>query len=432
MPRCKPPIPAVAVRKCRAALIFTASFGLTALSMLATAWSTGCSGPPPTATATPAAAPANRVVEVPVTVETPVTREVTVTRTVPVTVPVPVTRLVPSVREVPVTRIVPATVAVPVTREVPVTRIVTATPPPHTPTPDADAATTAPPPTTSLATATAIVATPVPTPASTTATIAPTPAPEPQPLRGIGNWQIYAKTYGDHTLAYAENQAIEYETDANPPILTYQCFRGQSSLFIEWQQRLFTRSAPAVEHRAQNPFEESYDNNLDALVDYARELHSYISKAQILTDYQRREVDDIWTDITRKRNPDHDTLEALIETLDLRSHRDLLIELAVTHENLAEANNPDRKFRVPPHYNEDYNWLVRSESKVQLYYGQVGSLKPVLRKSDSTSGSNYDVTLTAVVKKPYQHADVAARWDVGDFRSMSVLVSDECQRAVSH
>ena len=425
MPRCKPPIPAVAVRKCRTALIFTASFGLTALSMLATAWSTGCSGPPPTAT--PVAAPATRVVEVPVTVETPVTREVPVTRTVPVTVPVPVTRIVPSVREVTVTRIVPATVTVPVTVPVPVTRIVTATPPPHTPTPDATAA--APPPTTSPATATAIVATPVPTPAGAPVL---TPTPEPQPLRGIGNWQIYAKTYGDHTLAYAENQAIEYETDADPPILTYQCFRGQSSLFIEWQQRLFTRPAPASARHAQNPFQESYDNNRDALTEYAQELHSYISKAQILTDYQRREVDDIWTDVTRERNPDHDTPEALIETLDLRSHRDLLIELAVTHENLAEANNPDRKFRVPPHYNEDYNWLVRSESKVQLYYGQVGSLKPVLRKSDSTSGSNYDVTLAAGVKKPYQHADVAARWDVGDFRSMSVLVSDACQRAVSH
>ena len=344
-------------------------------------------------------------------------------RTVPVTVPVPVTRRVPSVREVPVTRIVPATVTVPV----PVTRIVTATPPPHTPTPDATAA--APPPTASPATATAIVATPMPTPASAPVL---TPTPEPQPLRSIGNRQIYAKTYGDHTPAYAENQAIAYETDANPPILAYQRFRGQSSLFIEWQQRLFTRPAPAVKHRAQNPFEESCDHNLDALVDYAREPHSYIGKERVLTNYQRREVDEIRTDITRERNPDHDTPEALIETVDLRSHRDLLIELAVTHENRAEANNPNRKFRVPPHYNSDYNRLVRSESKVQPYYGQVGSLKPALRKSDSTSGSNPDVTLTAIVKKPYQHADVAARWDVGDFRSMSMLVSDEWQRAVSH
>ena len=167
-------------------------------------------------------------------------------------------------------------------------------------------------------------------------------------------------------------------------------------------------------------------------MDYARELHSYISKERVLTDYQRREVDDIWTDITRERNLDHDTPEALIETLDLRSHRDLLIEMAVTHENLAEANNPDRKFRIPPHYNADYNWLVRSESKVQLYYGQVGSIKPVLRKSDYPSGSNPDVTLAAIVKEPYQHADIVARWDVGDFRSMSALVSDACQRAVSH
>ena len=254
-----------------------------------------------------------------------------------------------------------------------------------------------------------------------------TPTPEPQPLRSIGNWQIYAKTYGDHTLAYAENQAIEYETDANPPILTYQCFRGQSSLFIEWHQRLFTRSAPAVEHRAQNPFEESYDNNLDALVDYARELHSYISKERVLTDYHPREVDDIWTDITRERNPDHDTPEALIETWDLRSHRDLLIELSVTHENLADANNPNRKFRIPPHYNSDYNWLVRSESRVQLYYGQVGSLKPALRKSDYPSGSNPDVTLAAIIKEPYQHADIAARWDVGGFRSVDVHIRDECQ-----
>ena len=134
-------------------------------------------------------------------------------------------------------------------------------------------------------------------------------------------------------------------------------------------------------------------------MDYARELHSYISKERVLTDYQSREVDDIWTDITRERNPDHDTLEALIDTLVLLSHRDLLIELSVTHENLAEANNPDRKFRIPPHYNADYNRLVRSESKVQPYYGQVGSIKPALRKSDSTSGSNPDVTLAAVVKK---------------------------------
>ena len=333
----------------------------------------------------------------------------------------PVTRLVPSIREVTVTRIVPATVTVPVTREVPVTRIVTAAPPPRTHTPDATAA--APPPA-------AIVATPMPTPASAAADVsAPllTPTPEPQPLRSIGNWQIYAKTYGDHTLAYAENRAIEYETDANPPILTYQCFRGQSSLFIEWHQRLFTRSAPAVEHRAQNPFEESYDNNLDALVDYARELHSYISKERVLTDYHPREVDDIWTDITRERNPDHDTPEALIETWDLRSHRDLLIELSVTHENLADANNPNRKFRIPPHYNSDYNWLVRSESRVQLYYGQVGSLKPALRKSDYPSGSNPDVTLAAIIKEPYQHADIAARWDVGGFRSVDVHIRDECQ-----
>ena len=110
----------------------------------------------------------------------------------------------------------------------------------------------------------------MPTPASAAAAIAPTPAPEPQTLRSIGNWQIYAKTYGDHTLAYAENQAIEYETDANPPILTYQCFRGQSSLFIEWRQRLFTRPAPASARRAQNPFQEYCDNNRDALTEYAR------------------------------------------------------------------------------------------------------------------------------------------------------------------
>ena len=256
-----------------------------AMALLSLALTLGC-GSGPSSTPTPVAAPAARAA-VPVTVATPVTREVPVTRTVPVTVPVPVTRLVPSVREVTVTRIVPATVTVPVTRKVPVTRIVTATPPPHTPTPDATAA--APPPT-------AIVATPMPTPASAPVL---TPTPEPQPLRSIGNWQIYAKTYGDHTLAYVENQAIEYETDADPPILTYQCFRGQSSLFIEWRQRLFTRSAPAVEHRAQNPFQESYDNNLDALVDYARELHSYISKAHVLTDYQRREAAEIWTDVIR-------------------------------------------------------------------------------------------------------------------------------------
>ena len=334
----------------------------------------------------------------PVTRIVPSVREVPVTRTVPVTVPVPVTRIVPSVREVPVTRIVPATVTVPM----PVTRIVTATPPPHT---------------TSPATATAIVATPMPTPASA-------PVLTPEPLRSIGNWQIYAKTYGEHTLAYANNQAIEYETAA-PPILTYQCFRGQSSLFIEWQQRLFTRPAPASARHAQNPFQESYDNNRDALTEYAQELHSYISKAQILTDYQRREVDDIWTDVTRERNPDHDTPEALIETLDLRSHRDLLIELAATRANLADANNPNRKFRIPPHYNAEYNRRVRSESKVQPYCGQVGSIKPALRKSDSPSGSNPDVTLTAIVKEPYQHADIAARRDVGGFRSVAVHIRDE-------
>ena len=396
------------------------------MALLSLVLTLGCgSGPPPTATpvATPVAQAATSV-----TVPMPVTRAVPVTRTVhvTVTVPIPVTRLVPSFREVTVTRIVPATVTVPVTREVPVTRIVTATPPPHTPTPDATAA--APPPT-------AIVATPMPTPASNaTAASAPvlTPIPEPQPLRSVGNWQIYAKTYGDHTLAYAANQAIDDETDADPPILTYQCFRGQSSLFIEWHQPLFTRPDPASARHAQNPFQEYYDNNLDALVEYARELHSYISKAQILTDYQRREVAEIWTDVIREWNPDHDTQEALIENMELRSHRDLLIELSVTHENLDDANNPDRKFRIPPHYSEDYNWLVRSESKVQLYYGQVGNLKPALRKSDYPSGSNPDVTLAAIVKEPYQHADLAARWDVGGFRSMSVLVSDECQRAVSH
>lgn len=344
-------------------------------------------------------APAARAA-VPVTVATPVTREVPVTRTV----------------RVPVTRIVPATATAPVIVSVPVTRLVTATPPPHTPNPDATAA--APPPT-------VIVATPMPTPASAAAAIAPTPAPEP--LLSVGNWQIYAKTYGEHTLAYANNQAIEYETDANPPILTYQRFRGQCSLFIQWRQPLFTRPAPASARHAQNPFQEYCDNNRDALVDYARELHSYISKERVLTDYQRREVDEIRTVVTREWEPDHDTPEALIENVGMRSHRDLLIELAVTHENLAEANNPDRKFRVPPHYNADYNWLVRSESRVQLYYGQVGSIKPALRKSDYPSGSNPDVTLAAIVKEPDQHADIATRWDVGGFQSVDIHIRDACQ-----
>ena len=86
------------------------------------------------------------------------------------------------------------------------------------------------------------------------AAIAPVPEPVSEPLISVGNWQIYTKTYGEHTIAYAANQAIEYETDANSPILTYQCFRGQSSLFIEWQQRFFTRPAPASARHAKNPF----------------------------------------------------------------------------------------------------------------------------------------------------------------------------------
>ena len=49
----KPPWPAMAVRKCRTALFFAAA-GLTVLSMLSPALSTGCSGPPPTATPTTA------------------------------------------------------------------------------------------------------------------------------------------------------------------------------------------------------------------------------------------------------------------------------------------------------------------------------------------------------------------------------------------
>ena len=151
----------------------------------------------------------------------------------------------------------PATVTVPV----PVIRLVTAPPPPHTPT--LDAAT--PPPTASPAAATAIVATPMPTHASTAVAIAL--VPEPEPLHSVGNWQIHAKTYGDHTVAYAENQAIEYETSTNPPILTYQCFRGQSSLFIEWHQPLFTRPAPAGSRHAKNPFQEYCDNNRDALTE---------------------------------------------------------------------------------------------------------------------------------------------------------------------
>lgn len=140
--------------------------------------------------------------------------------------------------------------------------------------------------------------------------------------------------------AYANNQAIEYETDANPPILTYQRFRGQCSLFIEWRQPLFTRPAPASARHAQNPFQEYCDNNRDALVDYARELHSYISKERVLTDYQRREVDEIRTVVTREWQPDHDTPEALIENVGMRSHRDLLIELAVTHEKPGRSQQP--------------------------------------------------------------------------------------------
>ena len=61
MPGIKPTLPAVAVRKCRTALIFAAASGLTVLSML----STGCSDPLPTAT--PATAPATRAATVAVT-----------------------------------------------------------------------------------------------------------------------------------------------------------------------------------------------------------------------------------------------------------------------------------------------------------------------------------------------------------------------------
>ena len=88
---------------------------------------------------------------------------------------------------------------------------------------------------------------------------------------------------------------------------------------------------------------------------------------------------------------------------------------------------PSRKFRILPHCNADYNWLVRSESKVQPYCGQADCLKPALRKSDYPSGSNPDATLTAIVKEPYQHADIAARWDVGGFRSVDVHIWGERQ-----
>lgn len=71
MPSIKPPLPAIAVRKCRTALIFAAASGLTVLSMLSPALSTGCSGPPPTVTpamawptSTPAAAPSTQAVAV--------------------------------------------------------------------------------------------------------------------------------------------------------------------------------------------------------------------------------------------------------------------------------------------------------------------------------------------------------------------------------
>ena len=48
-----------------------------------------------------------------------------------------------------------------------------------------------------------------------------------------------------------------------------------------------------------------------SLTEYARELHSCISKAPVLTDWQHREVADIRTDVTREWEPDHDTPEAL-------------------------------------------------------------------------------------------------------------------------
>ena len=60
-----------------------------------------------------------------------------------------------------------------------------------------------------------------------------------------------------------------------------------------------------------------------------------------------------------------------------------------------------------------------------MYYGQVGSIKPVLRKSDYPSGSNPDVTLAAIVKEPYQHADIAACRDVGGFQSLDIHIRDE-------
>ena len=111
--------------------------------------------------------------------------------------------------------------------------------------------------------------------------------------------------------------------------------------------------------------------------------------------------------------------------MELRSHRDLLIALDATHENRADANNPNCKFRIPPHCNADYNRRVRSESKARMYYGQVGSIKPALRKSDYPSGSNPDATLTAIVKEPDQHDDIAARWDVGGFQSVDIHIRDE-------
>ena len=287
---------------------------------------------------------------------------------------------------------------------------------------------------------------PAPSPTSTPApTLTPSvPPPTPAPEFVAGSWQIHSRPYiNDAALDgrpevpiiwRATNRAVQYETAGDPPVLTYQyqCRRSPQSWFIEWNQRLFTGEGSTSGYRyGANPLLDYFDRDLEALVQYAGELLAWVGRQRNLKDYQRQDVDDLWQQAHLRWSPGADTPGDLIDRVRDRTHRETLIELAVAHQKQV-AVDPDAganaapRFLGPALHTDTYNFIALSESRTQLYYGQVGDIKRYLRDDHINEQDNTDVVLYASVKEPYQHAEVTAQWVITGLRKVEQHLKAIC------
>ena len=336
--------------------------------------------------------------EIPVTVETLQTVEVT--RQVPVTVEIErqteVTRIVETTREVPITRLIEIT-PIGAAQQVAPTGSVSASPTPpatETVTPEPDA------------TPTRAVAVP-PTP-----TIGPSPTPAPEPDTRFVSWQLQPlKHIGDVSIASFENTAREWQSSASKPIMTFECdSRSRRSLYIDWDFPLSTNASHIFRY-TDDPFGQYRDDDLDALVDMAGKMLTFINEVEFYR-ADSGKLDQIWKSLQTRWQLDPENATNLVQRIEERNHRSVLILSAFfTHRKDHEAS-----LKYGPTWIDEISstWVMLPGHRTQMDRGDVGNLRRIYRNIDASVpfSSDTERLLVATVREPQQVTPIMAEWEI--------------------